>query len=340
MNDTTIQLKNKGGIYQIKNTINNKVYVGQSSKVLRRWSQHRRALIDGVHYNRYLQRALDKYGESAFTFDVLEYCDEEHLNDRERYWIEETKSEYSCKGYNAAYAYTLFQEYDNNKKINKSKRVPRRNKPSTESIEKLKASLKAYHSVEANRLKDSIARSTVDVDTIVRIKNALKEDIEKSSLDIAKDHGVSVNTVRHIVQGASHSLINKEANHVIVNRDRFLHARINRKVLRLYREAYSYTEIAEETGIHHRNVIRRINQMATDHDDRCRLNTFNYLNKRKVRTVITLLNMGNNTVEVSAKLGVSRNYIAKCKSEKVLAEVNDVNQMRGVINPFRKVVIE
>ncbi|MFD6209715.1 GIY-YIG nuclease family protein [Peribacillus sp. NPDC060253] len=91
MNNNIVKSRKKSGIYQILNLKNNKVYIGQTNNLLYRRSQHFRSLKDNKHYNNYLQRAFNKFGEKLFVFEVLEYCCTEELNVRERYWIEEKK---------------------------------------------------------------------------------------------------------------------------------------------------------------------------------------------------------------------------------------------------------
>ena len=53
-----------------------------------RWSNHRQLLRAGKHHSRKLQRAWTKHGEAAFSFDVLELCDEDQAEAREQHWIE------------------------------------------------------------------------------------------------------------------------------------------------------------------------------------------------------------------------------------------------------------
>lgn len=76
------------GIYCIENQANRKKYVGQAINIEKRWRQHRNKLVNGSHYNEHLQRAWNQYGESAFSFYVLEICDEQSLDARENYYIE------------------------------------------------------------------------------------------------------------------------------------------------------------------------------------------------------------------------------------------------------------
>ena len=68
------------GIYIIKNMVNNKVYIGQSVNIDKRWYDHINALDNHSHYNYHLQAAWDKYGKDAFVFDVVELCGKERLD--------------------------------------------------------------------------------------------------------------------------------------------------------------------------------------------------------------------------------------------------------------------
>ena len=78
-------------IYKTINIINGKFYVGQDS------NNNPEYLGSGV----LLKKAIEKYGRKHFVKEILEVCDtKEQLNDREIYWIEETKSREV--GYNIA----------------------------------------------------------------------------------------------------------------------------------------------------------------------------------------------------------------------------------------------
>lgn len=76
------------GIYCITNTVTGKRYVGKSVDIESRFSEHIRELVSGNHFNLYLQRSWNKYGRDCFSFNVLEECDEQMLNEREIYWIQ------------------------------------------------------------------------------------------------------------------------------------------------------------------------------------------------------------------------------------------------------------
>lgn len=62
------------GVYEIFNTINGKRYIGSAVVLLRRFTEHRKALTLNRHINSKLQRAWNKYGEQAFVFRILESC--------------------------------------------------------------------------------------------------------------------------------------------------------------------------------------------------------------------------------------------------------------------------
>lgn len=75
-------------IYQIICTSTGKRYIGQTDNAQRRWWEHCSALRRDVHYSRYLQRAWNKYGENAFSFQVIEECQLDQLTQREQYWLD------------------------------------------------------------------------------------------------------------------------------------------------------------------------------------------------------------------------------------------------------------
>lgn len=83
------------GIYKITNKINQKCYIGQSVDIKRRWRSHKNDATK-IDYPLYL--AFHKYGIENFSFEVIEECDRDKLNEREIYWIEYYNSYY--QGYN------------------------------------------------------------------------------------------------------------------------------------------------------------------------------------------------------------------------------------------------
>lgn len=70
------------GIYKITNP-NNKVYIGQSINIEYRWSQYKKLECKGQIK---LYNSIKKYGIDNHSFEILEECNIELLNERERYW--------------------------------------------------------------------------------------------------------------------------------------------------------------------------------------------------------------------------------------------------------------
>ena len=90
----------KSGIYMILSKANNKVYVGQSSSLTTRWKYHKWELVNNKHKNRHLQKAFNIYGLENFEYKILEYCEEDTINEREKYWIAHYESTDAKYGYN------------------------------------------------------------------------------------------------------------------------------------------------------------------------------------------------------------------------------------------------
>lgn len=89
----------KSGIYKITNKMNSKFYIGSSNNIKRRWRHHRSSLKRGTHSNVHLQRAYDKHGLSAFTFEVIREVEGSSLL-REEQKMLDTLKPFGEVGYN------------------------------------------------------------------------------------------------------------------------------------------------------------------------------------------------------------------------------------------------
>ena len=75
------------GIYKITNIENNMCYVGQAVNIADRWKQHiKRGLGADPPTRNKLYPAMLATGVENFTFEVIEECDRDKLNEREDYW--------------------------------------------------------------------------------------------------------------------------------------------------------------------------------------------------------------------------------------------------------------
>ena len=82
-----------GHIYKIVNKINNKIYIGQTTKkeVDKRLKEHIREArqeLDGKRKLTFLHFALLEYGSDNFYIELLEECSKAQLDEREQYWIQ------------------------------------------------------------------------------------------------------------------------------------------------------------------------------------------------------------------------------------------------------------
>jgi group I intron endonuclease len=86
-------------IYKITNLINNKVYIGKTVRKLEvRFKGHLKAAESKI--NRYLCDAVNHYGKENFKIELIEQCERENENEREKYWIKTLNSNNKKFGYN------------------------------------------------------------------------------------------------------------------------------------------------------------------------------------------------------------------------------------------------
>jgi len=74
------------GIYKYQNLINGKIYIGKGLDIAQRRRDHR-SDADNQKDNCIFHKALRKYGENNFSFEIIEECLPEQLDEREQYWI-------------------------------------------------------------------------------------------------------------------------------------------------------------------------------------------------------------------------------------------------------------
>ena len=75
------------GIYTITNKINNFSYIGQSTQIEERFKEHKSQYNWNKETNKQLYQAIQEFGLENFTFEVLEECKINQLNEREQYYI-------------------------------------------------------------------------------------------------------------------------------------------------------------------------------------------------------------------------------------------------------------
>ncbi|WP_319406101.1 GIY-YIG nuclease family protein [uncultured Desulfosarcina sp.] len=96
------------GIYQIRNMINGKIFIGSSKNLKGIINRNKFQLKNGLHMNKAMQRDFNEVGAESFTFEIIDqirprddmkgdYTEELQL--LEEMWIEKLQP-YNEKGYN------------------------------------------------------------------------------------------------------------------------------------------------------------------------------------------------------------------------------------------------
>lgn len=84
-----VGVNDKMGIYKITNIKTKECYIGQAVSIKDRWNEHVKCGlgIDTPASNK-LYKSMQDYGLWNFSFEVLEECPREQLNEKERYYID------------------------------------------------------------------------------------------------------------------------------------------------------------------------------------------------------------------------------------------------------------
>lgn len=98
----------KMGIYQIRNLVNGKIFVGRSKEIMGKFNSAKFQLKGGLHMNKELQNDFNLLGEDKFAFEVVDYLDPKEepgydyttgLKILEDMWLDKLQP-YDEKGYN------------------------------------------------------------------------------------------------------------------------------------------------------------------------------------------------------------------------------------------------
>jgi len=77
------------GIYKITNQETGECYIGQAVDIAKRWKDHAKCGLGiDTPANNKLYKAIQEYGIWNFTWELLEKCSKEDLNDKENFYIE------------------------------------------------------------------------------------------------------------------------------------------------------------------------------------------------------------------------------------------------------------
>ena len=170
-----------GYIYKIINTVNNKIYIGQTIQldINKRWAAHKNA----VTYNKgcpKLTAAFKKYGFNKFKFEIIIICFDSAVYELEKYYIKKYNA-YGENGYNSTEGGEPGGFFKGHKH-------------SDESINKIKNTLNNYYKNEEIRketsLKVKIALSKINMSEVM--KNIITQKKEQG-LPIFKNRVNGIN---------------------------------------------------------------------------------------------------------------------------------------------------
>jgi hypothetical protein len=88
-------LQEKPGVYKIRNKVSEKLYIGSSVNVYRRFYRHRQVLREELLENLRIKEDCEKYGIDSFEFEVIEYCEKDILKKREQFYFEKLCPQYN-----------------------------------------------------------------------------------------------------------------------------------------------------------------------------------------------------------------------------------------------------
>lgn len=153
------------GVYKLTNITNGKIYIGKSLDIAGRMRFHIRdsKRVKDKRGQNPLYDAMRENGHENFKLEILEICEPQLLDSRERYYIEHYDATNSEVGYNLTkYAYPFkdprIKSEAHSPKIMKEhgKRIREWNLKQWQDPEYRKARSKASREVQLERLKDPI----------------------------------------------------------------------------------------------------------------------------------------------------------------------------------------
>lgn len=101
MLDFILPQKDCSGIYKITYDRNKKSYIGRSTSVRKRLTDHIKSAIGiSTIANQRIHDIMRENGLWNFTFELIEECDKDKLNEREKYYIDFFQTAEATFGYN------------------------------------------------------------------------------------------------------------------------------------------------------------------------------------------------------------------------------------------------
>ncbi len=313
------------GIYEIRNLVNDKIYIGSSYHIYNRWSQHRQFLKKNIHNNKHLQRAWNKYSEEYFKFSIIEkiIITDSFINmknliiEREQYWIDETRCCNRDMGYNiATKAYSKLGVKDSEevrKKKSTAMLQPKRRKIASEAM--TNTNNKRYKELGKDMC---INNSLLNEIKVKEIDKYLYEGLSDS--EIGEKFGVQYYIISDIRRGKTWNHI---TNRVYRKRNTKINNEVALDIFNMLNRNCGIEEISEIIGVN-KDTIYNIKNGVTfskvtgvkyekkDH-------TIKHYNRRNVIQFdknYNILKLWHGICEIEKELGFDGSSISKCCRQK------------------------
>ena len=200
------------GIYKIRNLLNSKIYIGQSTNINNRFRVHRFKINKNIKHP--LQSAFKKYGIDNFEFNIIErVADINKLNEREQYWLDHYQSYLPENGYNLSPSATSTKGYSLTDKTKSLMSLVRKGKPSGHKGKKHTEDSKLKISLSSKgKLKSEEHRKNMSISR--KGKKHSKESKEKMSKSkTGKNHTEKTkNKISLIMTGKKRGNYKKKTN--------------------------------------------------------------------------------------------------------------------------------
>ncbi len=174
------------GIYQIRNIIDSKLYIGSAIDITKRWILHKCLLNSNRHHSKHLQHAWNLYGKDNFKFEVIEeIMGVSKLISREKFWINKSRSFIDDFGYNmVAVPRSLlgFKHSDDSKLKISVGHLGKKRKPFTQE-HRLKISIANKGKIRSEECKNKISVSCKGRSSGMRGKSHSEETKLKISIN-------------------------------------------------------------------------------------------------------------------------------------------------------------
>lgn len=166
-------------IYCIRNIINNKVYIGQTSDFEKRKKEHIKKLNINLHHNKHLQYSWNKYGSDNFVFEILkDNIDIKEINDIEKLYILLFQTNNSDFGYNLTEGGDGVKGYKHSKEIIENMKKTRKNRigyfKDKKHTQEAKNKIREY-AIENNNMKNKNHTEETKDKISIKMKEINKE---------------------------------------------------------------------------------------------------------------------------------------------------------------------